>query len=606
LAPSVILCEKPHISLGICAVFRQLEPLSSLDVTMDWGKQHRRMWRIGIAIVAVGLAVAGSRWLEGFATRLAIEEEGKRAEASVILLESSFRRELEKFRMASVVLAKDPDAMMALTQRSPQSVQFLNTKFEALSKDMQAASIYLLDENGFALSASNWRERTSFVGINYSFRAYYRQAMARSKHEQFALGNVSRRPGLYISRRIDVAGSNGKKGQGIVVIKVEFDRLEAEWQGYGKPAFVTNSAGIVLVTSTPEWRFKSIGRLSDDQQKSAALSRDFGDGNISQIAPYAQGKVARLGAEMVPKATFIEAIKQPSPEWNVHVLSDATVAVNRAVETTRLSMLSLLLLIASFIAIDIYRRRSLIARADLAAAERIRDLNDRLAHSNKLSILGQIAAGVGHEINQPLAAIGTYAANGVSLLDQGASQPVRENLVRIGALTARIGDITGELRDFARKSPRRLEPINVRRAVDGAALLLNERTTSLNAVIVVDDMLEHSTVVAFQGAIEQVLVNLIQNALDAAGKDAVITINLSQSVGFVIIAVRDNGPGLSEAALQGLFQPFATTKADGLGLGLVISRDLLGEFGGELTGGNHQGGCTFTLRLPQAHNGARA
>lgn len=571
---------------------------------MDWGKHHRRLWRLGIAIIAVGLLFAGSRWLEGFAIRLAIEEEGKRAEASVILLESSFRRELEKFRMASVVLAKDPDAMAALTQRTPQSAQFLNTKFEALSKDMQAASIYLLDENGFAVSASNWREPTSFVGISYSFRAYYSQAMAKGKHEQFALGNVSRRPGLYISRRIDLAGPDGKKGQGIVVIKVEFDRLEAEWQGYGKPAFVTNPAGIVLVTSTPQWRFKSIGQLSGDQQKSAALSRDFGDGDISQVALYAQGNVSRFGALGGPKATFIEAIKQPSPEWNVHVLSDTTVAVKRAVETTRLSMLSLLLLIASLIAIDIYRRRSLIARADLAAAERIRDLNDRLAHSNKLSILGQIAAGVGHEINQPLAAIGTYAANGLSLLDQGASQPVRENLVRIGSLTARIGDITGELRDFARKSPRRLEPINVRRAVDGAALLLHERTTSLNASIVIDDTLQQSTVVAFQGAIEQVVVNLIQNALDAGGIGARVGISLNQSDGFVIIGVRDNGPGLSEAALKGLFQPFATTKVDGLGLGLVISRDLLSEFGGELTGANHEGGCTFTMRLPQAHNGA--
>lgn len=562
---------------------------------MAWHfNQRGKLWHWVLGLALCGALLLALRLLEGFATRLAIGEESKRAEASVILLESSFRRELEKFRMASVVLAKDPDSVAALTRRTPASAALLNGKFEALSKDMQAASIYLLDDTGLALASSNWREPTSFVGKNYSFRAYFREAIATGQHEQFALGNVSRKPGLYVSRRIELDG----RARGIVVIKIEFDQLEAEWKGYGKPAFVTNPAGIVLVTSEPNWRFQSIGRLTVESQKQAALSRDFGEGDIVQLPIYADNQVARVGAPSHPIPKILEAIKQPSANWTVHVLADTRDIVGRAVETTRILVLGSILLLGSLFVVDMYRRRAIIARADLAAAERMRDLNDRLAHSNKLSILGQIVAGVGHEINQPLAAIGTYASSAIMLLDQDARPSARENLQHIGHLAARIGEITGELRTFARKSPRRLERVDLRAAIDGALLLLHERATSLNAQICVTDDGAGQWVNAYQGAIEQVIVNLVQNALDACGPNAEIDIALSHTNHAHSICVRDNGPGLSPEALANLFQPFATSKTEGLGLGLVISRDLLSEFGGELTGTNVQNGCAFTLRLP--------
>jgi two-component system, NtrC family, C4-dicarboxylate transport sensor histidine kinase DctB len=557
-------------------------------------KQRERGWQWAAAFALCCIAFVVLQLLERFATRLAIGEEGKRAEASVILLESSFRRELEKFRMASVVLASDPDALAALTKKAPNSGALLNDKFEALSKNMQAASIYLLDDTGLALASSNWRDPTSFVGKNYSFRAYFHDAMRSGNHEQFALGNVSRKPGLYISRRVDLAG----KAKGVVIIKVEFDRLEAEWAGYGKPAFVTNPEGIVLVTSKPEWRFKSMGALSVAQQNSAALSRDFGQGHIAQLDMYVKNQVDRVGAASKEVPQFIEAMKQPSPNWTVHVLADTRDVVRKAVETTRVLVLGSLLLLVCLVAVDMYRRRAIIARTELAASERIRDLNNRLAHANRLSILGQIAAGVGHEINQPLAAIGTYAASGIALLDGGTTKAARENLVRIGVLTTRIGDITGELRTFARKSPRQIERVSLARAVDSALLLLHERTTALNANITVKAENHQSEVYAYQGAIEQVLVNLVQNALDASGENAKIDICVSQTGAWNEVTVHDNGPGLSDEALGGLFQPFSTSKPDGLGLGLVISRDLIVEFGGDLQGCNHGDGCVFTLRLP--------
>jgi two-component system, NtrC family, C4-dicarboxylate transport sensor histidine kinase DctB len=555
-----------------------------------------RLWQIGalFALFALGLVVLIVS--ERLATQLVLKEEGRRAQASVILLESSFRRELEKFRMASFVLARDPDAAAALANRDESARAFLNSKLEALSKDMQAASIYVLDDTGVAVASSNWREPTSFVGKSYGFRAYFQQAMSSGSHEQFALGNVSRRPGLYISRKIEINANR----TGVVVIKVEFDQLEAEWKGYGKPAFVTNPQGIILVTSRSDWRFLTTTPLSPAQKQAARSTRDFGDGPLKQVDIYASNNVGTASQSSAKVPRYLEATKQPSPSWTVHVLSDTQAIVARAIETTRLLVFGALLLIVAIVAIDVYRRRSIVARADLAAAERIRDLNERLTHANKLSVLGQIAAGVAHEINQPLAAIGTFAASGVALVDRGATDQARENLTRIGTLTNRIGIITGELRSFARKAPRSLEPIDLGSCIKSAISLLEERARELHVRISTTDTQTDCKSLAPQGAIEQVLVNLLQNALDASPGESVIQVSLKQEGAMNVIAVTDQGNGLSSQAMATLFQPFATSKAEGLGLGLVISRDLLREFGGELSGVNAEKGCVFTVRLPIA------
>jgi two-component system, NtrC family, C4-dicarboxylate transport sensor histidine kinase DctB len=554
-----------------------------------------RPWQVSAILALLVISLIALIVGERFATHLALKEESRRAQASVILLESSFRRELEKFRMASFVLARDPDAVATLANRDTRTIAYLNAKLEALSKDMQAASIYLLDGQGVAIASSNWREPTSFVGKSYGFRAYFQQAITRGSHEQFALGNVSRRPGLYISRRIDV----GAGRTGVVVIKVEFDQLEAEWKGYGKPAFVTNPQGIILVTSRPEWRFLTTTLLSQSQKKAALSTRDFGDGSLGQVDLYASKDVGSLSTFGAKAPRYLEAKKQPSPSWTVHVLSDTQAVVTRAIETTRLLIFGSLLLIGAIVASDIYRRRSITARAELAAAERIRDLNERLTHANKLSVLGQIAAGVAHEINQPLAAIGTYAASGVALVDRGATDQARENLTRIGALTTRIGTITGELRSFARKAPRSLEPIDLETCITSAISLLEERARELKVSMSITQSTSDCKSLALQGAIEQVLVNLLQNALDASSPGSDIHVSLSQAEAMNVITVTDQGSGLSPQAMATLFLPFATSKPEGLGLGLVISRDLLMEFGGELSGTNAEKGCVFTVRLPK-------
>src|SRR5690606_40166045 len=107
-----------------------------------------------------------------------------------------------------------------------------NRKFERLARQARAAAIYVLDADGVALAASNWREPTSFVGSDYRFRPYHYDAMRDGQATFFALGTVSGRPGLYLSRRVDDAAG---QPVGVIVAKVEFDALESQWRKSGEP-----------------------------------------------------------------------------------------------------------------------------------------------------------------------------------------------------------------------------------------------------------------------------------------------------------------------------------------------------------------------------------
>ncbi|MDB5455349.1 MAG: sensor histidine kinase, partial [Caulobacter sp.] len=229
-------------------------------------------------------------------------------------------------------------------------------------------------------------------------------------------------------------------------------------------------------------------------------------------------------------------------------------------------------------------------------------MQDELVQSNKLATLGQIAAGVAHEINQPVAAIRTYADNAAVLLDRDDGGSAKRNLGLIAGLTDRIGLITDELRAFARKTNAPPAPVAVREAVEGALLLVGARVRQQHVKVVRTEDAEGLKVMAERFRLEQVLVNLLQNALEALEGVAQpeIALEVSAHKSQVRIVVADNGPGLAPKAAQTLFTPFATTKPRGLGLGLVISRDIVAEFGGELSVEPGRGGARFVITLPKA------
>jgi two-component system C4-dicarboxylate transport sensor histidine kinase DctB len=507
------------------------------------------------------------------------------------LLASSYRREIDKFNLLPIALAGDAEARAALLTREPARLAALNRKLEALSAETGAANVYLLDATGRTVAASNWRRPESFVGDSYAFRGYFRDAMRRQSAQQFALGQRSLRPGLYITRRLDAGG----RALGVFVVKVDFRALEREWREAANAAFVTDGRGIILVTANPAWRFQTIRPLTATERATARRSLEYGAAPLVENALFQGGGVVREGQPGLRRATYVEAV-EPVRGWRVHVLVATAAAKASAVAFARLAVgITALGLVALYL-IWRQRRRTEETRIAAAADKRLAALREQLIQANKLATLGQVTAGVAHEINQPVAAIGAYAHNAALLLDRERTAEAREAIGHISALTERIGSITREMRGFARRPSGEVGRLSVSDVFDGVRLLLRDRLTMLGAELVTSG--PDVCVRAERVRVEQVLVNLVQNALDAGA--TVIVATVVQTWDRVQIIITDNGPGITPEMRGALFQPFRTSKRDGLGLGLVISRDIVAELGGTLTAGDPAEGAEFIVELERS------
>jgi two-component system C4-dicarboxylate transport sensor histidine kinase DctB len=574
------------------------------------------------SILALGLFwFAVSRWASERALANAELGASQMARTQVGLLAS----ELQKFRLLPLVLTEYPDVRMVLEDAGPAVVARLNGKLELLSSRTDAAAIYLIDRNGRTVAASNWRLPTSFVGQVYGFRPYFQDALRNGAAELFALGTVSGRPGLFIARRVESEG----RILGVVVVKVEFDRLEAAWARQPGPTFVTDRHGVIIITSRPEWRFRSTRPLGPAEIAQIRRARQFGTLPLPPLGLAADGAVLRESSGR-DAARFLPADVQTGPDGGtLHYLRPLAADEAGAAATTRAAILAALVLVVLGLAL-LYRtrekrqlqdeaRRALESEVALRTAElretnerlteqsreresadrRYRSAREELAQANRLGSIGQITAGVAHEINQPVAAIRTFAENAGTFLDQGKSERARSNLGLIVELTARIGAITAELRGFARRGAPAIDAVEIAPVVDGALLLIGDRVRAIGAMVEREGEQAGIRVVADRIRLEQVVINILQNALDALEGRTNPLIRISVAYADrVSVEIDDNGPGIPAAIADQLFTPFVTGKPDGLGLGLGIARDIAREFGGDLDlAPSALGGTAFRIVL---------
>jgi two-component system C4-dicarboxylate transport sensor histidine kinase DctB len=237
----------------------------------------------------------------------------------------------------------------------------------------------------------------------------------------------------------------------------------------------------------------------------------------------------------------------------------------------------------------------------------LRAAQDDLVHAGKLAALGQMSAGIVHELNQPLAALQTAADNAILLVDRGSIGDARGNLFRIGELIRRLGRLTGQLRVFAYKSNSPLDTVSVEHAVAESLKIVAARVKE-GGVDVVTNIDANLCVVADQTRLEQLLCNIVGNALDAVEsvERKSILIRGTREEGQTArcrIAISNSGPVIASDVLQRMFEPFVTTKpaGKGLGLGLMLSNHIARSFGGELRARNLMPcGAEFVVLLPLA------
>lgn len=581
-------------------------------------KAYFHRWR---SLVILALLLAPLLWpLQYFAERYYSEQLAEQNRQTLDLYVANLLGTLRRYEELPQILGGLPVLRQALQQPGDPLLQKIaNEALADICRRTGADVIYLLQPDGTTQVASNWAQADSFVHRNFAFRPYYREAMQGRLARFFGLGTTSIKRGYYFASAV----KEGSRIIGVLVVKVDLEHIERLWGNSPEQLLVIDNYGVVILSSREDWRFHASRPLS-------AAERDEIHANIPY--PVQDPKPLRLQQS----AWLSQSRTLPETGWTVSIYAPRTL-IERPVRSVLLiggaTLLALLLLLTLLtlsrrhyldrIALEAEAKRQLEERV----LERTRELEnanaqlqqevhereqaqrelmraqDEVVQAGKLTALGTMSASISHELNQPLAAIRSYADNARVLLDHQRTEDARGNLEQISDLTTRMASIIAHLKAYARGARRAPENVQLQPAIEDALSMLASRRRAMNVELLRDVPDAPLWVQAGETRLRQILGNLLTNALDALAEKAPprrLWVIASQDQHGVILTLRDNGPGFSEDALAHAHEPFFTTKttAKGLGLGLAICDNLLRALGGRLEMGNHlEGGAVVRLHL---------
>jgi len=529
---------------------------------------------------------------------------------------------LSRFEYLPSLLETSPDVFRLLgAPGDPALQQTVSLYLKSINLLAGADNLYVLGVSGEALAAADFEQPGTPVGRNLSYRPYMSEALASGRGAFYGVGITSARAGYYLSYALKDGGTT----RGVAVVKVNLDSFERDWQDIESGVLLLDERRVAILASRDAWRLRPIEPLSPQLRDDISRSKPYGSSDLKPLGwTYggpAEGGAARITAENGAAYTISErAVNRGS--WRLILLDDEEPTRQTAVIIGAMSGLASIVVLLAAGLIEQRRREIQQRLASQAALQTAHDMlesrvqertaelqaaQDELVHAGKLAALGQMSAGIVHELNQPLAALQTAADNAILLVDRGSIGDARGNLTRIGELIRRLGRLTGQLRVFAYKSNAPLGAVSVEHAVAESLKIVTARVKE-GGVDVVADIDTRLWVVADQTRLEQLLCNIVGNALDAVEsvERKSILIRATREEGQIArcrIAISNSGPAIASDVLQRMFEPFVTTKpaGKGLGLGLMLSNHIARSFGGELRARNLMPcGAEFVVLLPLA------
>ncbi|MBA1379097.1 sensor histidine kinase [Pseudomonas brassicacearum] len=593
-----------------------------------------------IIALMIGLGYLGFWISEHYGIRGLAENGERQLELHARAVES----EISKYTYLPSLLELESSVAQLLDDPTPEHRKTVNEYLEGLNRRSRSRAIYVMDTTGRVMATSNWRDVDSYLGEDLSFRAYFQNAVRGQPGRFYGIGSTNGEPGYYLAHGLEEQG----KIIGVAVVKVRLEAMEERWQRARLEAFVSDENGIIILSSDPARRLKSVRPLSDETKERLARSLQYYWFPLNELIPLAREHLTE-GMEKLtfPANTEIKADQQATSylsqtrplsdtPWNFTLLTPLDDLRRQAINQGILVAVAFALV--AFLLIAWNERRKVIATrlaarealqeannqlerritertTDLRASnerlkgqirerrqaeETLRHAQDELVQAGKLAAIGQMSTSIAHELNQPLAALRTLSGNTVRFLERGQLDVASANLKTINELIDRMGRITASLRAFARRGDDKGRA-SLGKAVEAALQLLGGRLE--NRAIQLNSGFDDVQVQIDQTRLEQILVNLIGNALDAmqAQPEPTLWLEGKASDGKYRLRVRDNGHGIDPEARKHLFEPFFTTKPgeQGLGLGLTLSASLCAAAGGHL-GVEHPdgGGTTFILSLP--------
>lgn len=583
--------------------------------------------RLAVALAMVACCAAAGWGAYALALQRYVAARAEEAGQRTTFYAQNLRGTLARYESLPRLAALEHMLHVALTAPHHRDA-VLRRAANAYLKEVQVAAdltaVYLMDAAGQTLAASNWDQPSSFIGRNYAFRPYFVDAMRE-----------------------------GDQSVGAVAVKINLDSFEATLARSGDTVLLVDRHGVIFLSSVPERKYRTLGTLSAAQRAALDATRQYGPHTLAPLDP--RGGGVPFSADQAPQTLrvalpgrSVSALRvQYRPVgllgWQVAVLIDPRDEQRTALVAGASAAFAMALAFAVFVALRLRARRHEEQRSARAALREVqRDLEARIAQrtveltsanaalaskvealdatqrilretrdaavqAGKLAVLGQMAVGITHELNQPLTALTTLSDNANQLAERGRVDEVRGNLAHISQLAHRMGRIVSHIKGFARKGDALRAAVPVEEAIRQALMLVDTRRRQAGVPVAVGPVPPGVAVWANAVRLEQVLVNLIRNAIDATAEApqpeaASVRVTVDADDALVRITVRDAGPGIAPGVLSHLFEPFFTTKADGqgLGLGLAISLAIVEDFGGRLDGRNADdgaGGAAFVIEL---------
>ena len=584
--------------------------MSSVTENLEIAPQRvaKLSWRVRFALLAILIiAVATVFFTNQLLTERFTQSTKQRAQLRLALYSGNLVSELQRNSIVPRLLGSDAELIGALSSKDYQRT---SQRLLSLVDEIGAAAILLLDANGRVVAATdrnrlgeNQRNSPQFVDASRAAGTVFTTAQQDTGVYDFAY-----------SRRV-VANN---KSLGVIVVEVDLKKFQSAWAGISDAVIVSAPTGSILLATEKTW----LGVPEED-----ALSRRSAPSSIKRAIQATQDwTVLPAEAYLRGKAVMRQEIRVPFRGWKMVLFTTYGVIRQRVNAVLALEIMGF----SIFLALSFYQlSRQTLTRALFFQKESddLRKLNIRLqrevserqkveknlqvaeqtlAQSSKLAALGEMSAAISHELNQPLAAMRTYLAGAKLLLQRKRPDEALTSFQRIDDLIGRMGAITRQLKSYARKGGEDLIAVDVRSAINGALEIMEPQLKARQISISKTLPIEPVFILGDQLRLEQVMVNLVRNALDATSTVVLPEIEiLLLADETAILTVRDNGEGISD--LNELFEPFFTTKkpGDGVGLGLAISTGIITDLGGRLVARNGSAaGAVFQVTLPIIKNSA--
>ena len=575
--------------------------------------------------------------------RIAYSELDKQSNSHLNHLIFYIESTLGRFEKIPEVLAKHPLLQQVLlSSKDTSNLERLNVLLEEIGGVTQASDIYLIDKAGITIAASNWQSDRTFIGMDFSFRPYFQQALQGDLARYYAVGLSSNKRGYYFAYPV----KSNTDVVGVIAVKISIDEIENQHkEAVGENNYnflIVAPDDVVFISDEEKWRLKTIGAFDEAKTQRLKQSPRYSGREIqalpvekvksSYLAYGMSGSLYKVHHQDDFQLVFAQQKQMFDVGWRVHLWTSLESIEQQKSFLTIISASGYLLLLFLILfskermrnAKNQHNARLLLEQkvkertADLTATNaklsdeieqrkqtqtQLNETQNELIQSAKLAVIGNMSASINHEINQPLTALRSYSQNALSYLERNQQEKASNNLQLIITLVDRLSDIVSQFKNFSKKSMGVAAHVCLQSCIDEAISLIKHQAQNELVQLKLNIPEQKIFILGDDIRLEQVLVNLFNNAMQAMSNEQnkQLYIELYLEKGQAVILIRDTGPGILEGNIKKIFEPFFTTKERmGLGLGLSISSRIIESMEGDLCVRNHEnGGAEFKIVLPR-------